>query len=284
MYGRCREWVPYDPSIPSETISRCRERFYLEIAEEIDLIIGSITRTHFPDRSDHDEQFRRSMVFIEAAGNLAIDLGKQAAGLKIMDKSWFEDSERVFVCDDERMKGRFGEEDEDPERNFRVDIILRPGFLKYGNDDGENLERYAVWIPAMLDLGIEGDFDAQPPPHLQNALIIGSSSDDVSMGNESDYTQGLQTLPGAIEYSQPTPTSEEQTSSQLEPLTNLTQPKVRDSSTKKQDFSNFLSNTIARVKRMRVWKGSSLFSTRRVSPGRVESRPRGIHRKVGRLG
>lgn len=277
MYGRCREWVPPDLSVPSENISQYRERFYLEIAEEIDSITESIARTHFPDRSDHDQRLRRSMVFIEAAGDLAINLGKQAAGLKIMDKSWFEGSGRVFVCDDEKMKGRFAEEDEDPGGDFRVDIILRPGFLKYGNDDGENLERYAVWIPAMLDLGIEGDFGVQPPPHLQNTLAIGSSRDDVSMGNGSDYPQGIQTLPGAIEDSRSAPTSEEQASPQREPPTNLTQPKVRDSFRKKQDFSSFISNTIAKVKRMSGWKGSSLFSDRREGG-------RGIRRKVGRLG
>lgn len=275
LYGRCREWVPADSSVPSESISRCRQRFYQEIAEEIDLIIRSIAQTHFPDRNDHDERFRRSVVFIEAAGNLAISLGKQAARLKIMDKSWFEGSGRVFACDDERMKGRFAEEDEDPEEEFRVDIILRPGFLKYGNDDGENLERYAVWIPAMLDLGIKGDYDTQPPPHLQNALIVSSSRDDVSVENESDYPQDLQTPLGAIEYSQSTPTSEQQTSSQHE---SPTQPEVRDSFTEKQGFSDFLSNAVAKMKRM--WKDSSLSSAGGV---RSESRLRGIRRKVRRL-
>lgn len=92
------------------------------------------------------------MVFIEAAGNLGVILGKQAAELGIMDKSWFERSGRVFVCDDERMKGRLAEEDDDLDGGLRVDLVLRPGFLKHGNDDGENLENYAVWIPAMLDL------------------------------------------------------------------------------------------------------------------------------------
>lgn len=151
-YGRCREWTLFDSPVPSGSISRYRQKYYEAVAKEIDSIIDPIARKHFPDRNDHDNRFQRSMVFIEAAGDLGVMLGKQAADLRIMDKSWFERSERVFVCDDERMKGRLAEEDDDLDGGLRVDLVLRPGFLKYGNDEGENLENYAVWIPAMLDL------------------------------------------------------------------------------------------------------------------------------------
>lgn len=149
-YDRCEVWTPFDSSAAPEPISSLRQAFYKKIAEDIDAIVGPIARKHFPDRGDHEERFQKSMVFIEAAGNLAITLSKQAAKLEIMDKSWFERSQRVFISNDDKMKGRFAEEYEESE--FQVDIILRPGFLKYGNDKGEDLESHAVWIPAMLDL------------------------------------------------------------------------------------------------------------------------------------
>lgn len=143
-----------------------RQAFYKTVAEEIDMIVGPIARSHFPNRGDDQERFQRSLVFIEAAGNLAITLGNQAAKLEIMDKSWFERSQRVFLFNDDRMKGRFAEEYEESEEGFQVDIILRPGFLKYGNDEGENLENYAVWIPAILDLSEKYSYeDAQEKPN-----------------------------------------------------------------------------------------------------------------------
>lgn len=125
------------------------------VADEIEEIVGPIVRKHFPDRGDHERRSERLLEFVEAAGDLAVVLSRQAAKLEIMDKSWFERS--PFVCNDDRMKGRFAEEDEESEEGFQVDIVLRPGFLKYGNDEGESLEKYAVWIPAMLDLSEKGE-------------------------------------------------------------------------------------------------------------------------------
>lgn len=148
-----------DCSAPPEPPSSLRQAFYKAVADEIEEIVGPIARKHFPDRGDYEERFRRSMEFIEAAGNLAATLSRQAAKLEIMDKSWFERPQGAFVRNDERMKGRFAEEYEESEEGFRVDIILRPGFLKYGNDEGDNLEKYAVWIPAMLDLTEKGGFE-----------------------------------------------------------------------------------------------------------------------------
>lgn len=183
--------------------------YYEAVAKEIDSIIDPIARKHFPDRNDHDNRFQRSMVFIEAAGNLGVMLGKQAAELRIMDKSWFERSGRVFVCDDERMKGRLAEEDDDLDEGLRVDIVLRPGFLKYGNDDGENLEKYAVWVPAMLDLS-----------ELTHS-----------------ETEGEDT---PVEV--------------VEPPTELTQAEVADAFMEKQGSGSFLSNAMARVKGMKIWR------------------------------
>lgn len=277
-YWQCGEWASFGSTVPPEPISRYREQYYEEIAKEIDLMISPIARKHFPNRNDHDERFRRSMRFIEAAGNLAIILGKQAAELKIMDKSWFEGSGRGFVCDDERMKGRFAEEDEDAGEGFRVDIVLRPGFLKYGNDDGENLEKYAVWIPAMLDLGEPGG-----SAHPQSTPLVGFSPDDLSMDNGSSYQEVSQSLPGDIEYSGSQPTPEDQTLYQREPSATPTQPKVRDSFPEKLGFGGFLSSAVAKVKGMQVWKkSSSLFGARRTRA--VEGWPREMRRRSRRSG
>lgn len=107
-----------------------------------------------------------------------------------MDKSWFDKSQRVFVCDDERMKGRFMEEDEDSEDGFRVDIVLRPGFLKYGNDEGEHFGKFAVWIPAELELRELGSSEA------------GGSSDTQESPQADNVGNGI---PGAQQGQSPIP-------------------------------------------------------------------------------
>lgn len=152
-YERCH------PSAAPEPTSSLPQAFYRTIADEIEDIVGPIARKHFPDRDDNAQRWQRAMGFVEAAGDLAAILSRQAAKLEIIDKAWFERSQTAFVCADDRMHGRLGEEDEDEEDGFQVDIILQPGFLKYGNDDGEDLEKYAVWIPAMLDLSEKGGFE-----------------------------------------------------------------------------------------------------------------------------
>lgn len=161
-YERCQFWAPLDPSAAPEPTASLRSAFYRAVADEIEATVGPIARKHFPDRTDHAQRLQRTMEFVEAAGALAATLSRQAAKLEIIDKAWFERSRTAFVCADDRMQGRFAEEDEDEQDGFQVDIVLRPGFLKYGNDDGEDLEKYAVWIPAMLDLSEKGGFeDAQ---------------------------------------------------------------------------------------------------------------------------
>lgn len=173
-----------DSSTPPESISDLQQKFYKEVADEIEEIVGPIARKHFPDRGDSEERFRRSMEFIKIAGDLAILLNRQAAKLEIMDKSWFERPEAAFVCKDERMKGRFMEEDEESEEGFQVDIILRPGFLKYGNDEGENLENYAVWIPAVLDLSEKGGYEDAPETMSADMPENNVTVPDINVGPE----------------------------------------------------------------------------------------------------
>lgn len=159
--------------------------------DEIEEVVGPIARKHFPDRGDHEKRLQRLLEFVEAAGDLAVVLSRQAAKLEIMDKSWFERS--PFVCNDDRMKGRFAEEDEESEDGFQVDIVLRPGFLKYGNDQGESLEKYAVWIPAMLDLSEKGGYeDAQETMGMD---MLEGSATTLHAPNEGTVAEPAVVLP-----------------------------------------------------------------------------------------
>ena len=60
------------------------------------------------------------------------------------------------------MKSRLGDEDYDPQDLLRVDLVLSPGFLKYGNDNAENLDDWSVWAPAIVE--IHNPARPFPPP------------------------------------------------------------------------------------------------------------------------
>ena len=49
------------------------------------------------------------------------------------------------------MKSRLGDEYYDRQDLLRVDLVLSPGFLKYGNDNAENLD-WTVWTPAIVEI------------------------------------------------------------------------------------------------------------------------------------
>lgn len=106
-------------------------------------------------QTNPDELVSGCRNFVEMAGALAIQLGKLPAELKSIDKEWFDQAGRRFREGDDKMEDRCGSDDHDPGEKRTVNIIIRPGFLKYGNDAGENLDIGAVWTPATVETIIE---------------------------------------------------------------------------------------------------------------------------------
>ena len=92
----------------------------------------------------------------EIIGNamqLAAKISQQASKLVITDREWFQENGRQLVSSDDRVTDRLGDEDDDnPGADLMVDLILTPGFLKYGNDNAEYLDQYSVWMPANVDV------------------------------------------------------------------------------------------------------------------------------------
>jgi len=89
-------------------------------------------------------------------------MSKQASELQILSKPWFDHNNRLFVPNDPRVKSRLGDEDYDPQDRLRVDLILSPGFLKYGNDNAENIDDWSVWTPAIVE--VHDPARPLPPP------------------------------------------------------------------------------------------------------------------------
>ena len=79
-------------------------------------------------------------------------MSKQSFDLQIFCKSLFNGNDRLFIPNDPRVKSRLGDEDYDPQDLLRVDLVLSPGFLKYGNDNAENLDDWSVWTPAIVEI------------------------------------------------------------------------------------------------------------------------------------
>ena len=108
-------------------------------------------------------------------------MSKQSSELKVVSKSWFNNNDRHFIPNDPRAKSRLGDEDYDPQELLRVDLVLSPGFLKYGNDNAENLDIWSVWTPAIVEIHNPARLSSPSRPPTASARALPASS---SRGSE----------------------------------------------------------------------------------------------------
>ena len=91
-------------------------------------------------------------MIVDYAKALGEKMSKQSASrLQIFSKSGIEGASEPFKPDD-RIESRFDREDYDSEKDLRIVLILWPGFLKWGNDNAENLDQWCVWTRAIVEL------------------------------------------------------------------------------------------------------------------------------------
>lgn len=114
----------------------------------------------------HSERLR---VIVKYAIELGEKMSKQSSELYMFSKPWFDHNDRLFIPNDPRVKSRLGDEDYDPQDRLRVDLILSPGFLKYGNDNAENLDVWSVWTPAIVEIHDPARQLPPPPSRLPTA-------------------------------------------------------------------------------------------------------------------
>lgn len=125
------------------------------ISDKINNLISSQYRKYYP-KDKWDKLIGEITAFVWAAMELSMKLSKQAAEIEVIDKSWYEEHGRSFLNNDPRMTNTSELE------AGRIDLILCPGFVKRGNDEGTDFEKEAVWIPADVNL------DEIIPPAPQN--------------------------------------------------------------------------------------------------------------------
>jgi len=97
-------------------------------------------------------QSTKLRAIVNYAKALGEKMSKQSSKLQILSKSWLSNNDRHFIPNDPRVKSRLGDEDYDLQDLLRADLVLSPGFLKYGNDNAENLDDWSVWTPAIVEI------------------------------------------------------------------------------------------------------------------------------------
>lgn len=114
---------------------------------------------------------------------LATKMSQQASKVVILNQEWFQENGRKFGINDKKMKDRLGEAVDNPEEDFTIDLILAPGLLKFGNDDAEHLDKFHVWMPAVVDIRRQ---DRSPPPASgetkQNKRVLVRDVQDFTLG------------------------------------------------------------------------------------------------------
>ncbi|PUU78957.1 hypothetical protein B9Z19DRAFT_1064651 [Tuber borchii] len=86
----------------------------------------------------------------------------------MFSKSQFNNNNRLFILNDPRVKSRLGDEDYDPQDLLRVDLVLSPGFLKYGNDNAER-DDWNIWTPTIVEIHDPARPSPPPPSRLPTA-------------------------------------------------------------------------------------------------------------------
>ncbi|PUU75809.1 hypothetical protein B9Z19DRAFT_1130733 [Tuber borchii] len=146
-------------------LKSCKEQLATDIVRNIEEVLRPITTAHYPSLSTRElsAQSTRLHGIVKHAQALGEKMSMQSSKLEIFSKSWFNNTNRLFIANDSRVKSRLGDEDYDPQDLLRVDLVLSPGFLKYGNDNAENIDDWSVWTPAIVEI-YDPARPSPPPP------------------------------------------------------------------------------------------------------------------------
>ncbi|KAH0614800.1 uncharacterized protein H6S33_000436 [Morchella sextelata] len=163
-YEKSEGWCPTSTTSPTPPSSRpgshkdiaqsvafYRDQHYDRIVTSIEHAVGPISQKYFPRRNEA-ERLRKCKEFVRTAGELAFELSKHPAEVRVLEKQWFDAKcARTFVYGNEHMKESSGEH-VDPEEKLPIDIILRPCLKQYGDEQDENYDKSSVCIPALVDV------------------------------------------------------------------------------------------------------------------------------------
>lgn len=125
------------------------------LTQVLEDVFRTITCDHFNTDSTgifHNRRIDKARKFIKLALDLTTHLAKEPATLKTLDKRFFDSRKRIFKPGDEQVKGRAGEEDEDDDMTFRIDLVMQPGYVKMGGNELGAEEGSSLWIPAKVDV------------------------------------------------------------------------------------------------------------------------------------
>ncbi|PWW74263.1 hypothetical protein C7212DRAFT_365280 [Tuber magnatum] len=165
----CKRW-PLSGQY-SHPLQAYKDQHAMDILRDIQAVLRPIIAVHYPNLADQEAQVQKEGLFsiVKCAKALSEKMGQQSSELQILSKSWFSNKDRLFTPDDGRMENRYGGEDYDSQTDLRVDLILSPGFLKYGNDNAENLDVWNVWTPAIVEIHDPARLLPPPPPRPPTA-------------------------------------------------------------------------------------------------------------------
>ncbi|RPA76191.1 hypothetical protein BJ508DRAFT_311298 [Ascobolus immersus RN42] len=95
-----------------------------------------------------NEIFDSCQAFMTGAIRIAKAINSSAAGLEAIDRLYFEKHGWQYCHNNEAYVSRF--QDEEEETEYLVDLIIRPGLMKYGDDKGNNSDVASSWISAVV--------------------------------------------------------------------------------------------------------------------------------------
>lgn len=132
---------------PPELKEKAQDEYCASVCKTILDIVNDISLKYTGFSADGNSLH----LIVKQASQLSILFGKLQSRLELVDLHWFEKNNLKFSSFDTRMILRSPPSDELLEYQGVIAILLSPGLLKWGRDNGDNWENWSVWTPAKVE-------------------------------------------------------------------------------------------------------------------------------------
>jgi hypothetical protein len=131
--------------------SKLKEEFSFSLAQEFLTLAHVVPLLRQPGSTPELERSTELRKIIKNAGDFACELLEQNPAMLVRSKKYFENIR--FYIDSQEMRHHpihLLDEDNKSFDGRRIDMVIFPGIVAYGNENGENYGTPKIWCKAVV--------------------------------------------------------------------------------------------------------------------------------------
>jgi len=162
-------WKPYYRNIGEKEQSI--QDYVNRVCDHIMGILTPIGKEYSRTQFDEEKARNSLMAIAKLACDLAKLLGVLNSGFQLLDQRWLRACKDPVHPGDDRVNIQ-GWRESDQSLDVRAvgSIVIVPGILKWGNDNGENWENWSVYTPAYISVYCKESVVPRPKAALRNVV------------------------------------------------------------------------------------------------------------------